>query len=230
MSYLLDALRKAQRERQVGQPPSLQAVDLPTNHAPRPQHRLLLTLAATAVVLLVVVVALLLTRHATPAVAAPAAVSPAPSAAPGAGPNAAGPRSLDELTPTAPAPSESLVAEGEPAPAGAERTAAPAVAPPAPAPVREPIVAEPAEDLPADEPADVPALRELPAAYRSGFPALNIEVHVYDADPARRWIMANTRRYREGESLSEGPRVVEIRPDGVVFEHRGQQALVPVGH
>lgn len=232
MSYLLEALRKAERDRQLGQPPSLESVDLPTGKAPRDQRRLVLALAATAVMLLSLILVLLLTRQSAPAAAPVPAAPAAPIAAPLPEPlpEPAGPSSLDELAAVQPPTPEPLV---EPAPA---RPAAP--------PRREAAKPEPARELAApdlpeqaapepepikDEAPSAPPLRELPADYRADFPPLSIEVLVYDADPAKRWIMVDTRRYREGETLSEGPRIAEIRADGVVFEHRGQRALVTVG-
>ena len=40
--------------------------------------------------------------------------------------------------------------------------------------------------------------------------------------------MVEGRRYSEGSVLNEGPRIVEILPDGVIFEFNGQQALWPL--
>jgi len=77
-------------------------------------------------------------------------------------------------------------------------------------------------------PGDVPLLRDLPASYRADFPALSVEVHVYDRLPEKRWVMVSSRRYREGEVLSEGPRVVSITEDGIVFDYRNQQSLYPI--
>jgi hypothetical protein len=37
----------------------------------------------------------------------------------------------------------------------------------------------------------------------------------------------NTVKYREGETLSEGPRVASIVREGVVLEYRGDRFLLP---
>lgn len=224
MSYLLDALRKAERDRKVGQPPSLQIVDLRGTQAAGPQRRLVLALGATAAVLLVTVILLLMTRHGAPAVAAVPA-PPTPIAAPVA--DSGGPRSLDELAaPAAPEP-EPLLETAQVSPPAPAPSAAPAVA--APPPTLDTHADAPAPEEPEAPEAEATPLRELPPAVRADFPGLRIEVHVYDDDPAKRWILVNGQRYREGEVLSEGPQLVEIRPDGVVVEHRGERALVPVG-
>lgn len=241
MSYILEALRKAEQERKLGQPPSLQAVMQHEVAEPRPPRRRLLWIALTiAVLLLLAVMTLLLLRqrsvpaeHAPPAT--PAAVSPADAATAPAPAGAALPQdiaSLDDLAvPQPPAATKDRASmETMPVP----RAALPAAPRPAPPPVPQTeteSVAEPEIDEASDVEAamsEVPLLREMPPNYRADFPALSVEVHVYDEDPARRWIMTGGKRYREGEALSEGPRIAEITPEGIVFDHRGQRALVPI--
>ena len=70
-------------------------------------------------------------------------------------------------------------------------------------------------------------LREMPPDYRADFPALTLEVHVFEAN--RRFVMINGRRYKEGERIAEGPQILEIVRDGVVFEYRGEKVLFPLG-
>lgn len=70
--------------------------------------------------------------------------------------------------------------------------------------------------------------REMTPEYRSDFPALVVEVHVYDDNPARRWTLINGRRYKAGERLAEGPMLTAIAPDGLVLDFRGEKLLYPV--
>lgn len=70
-----------------------------------------------------------------------------------------------------------------------------------------------------------PRLRDMPAAYRAEFPPLTIDVHVYNENPQRRFVLINGHRYREGEALAEGPRIAQIVPEGIVFDWRGEQVL-----
>lgn len=227
MSYILDALRKAERERNLGQPPSMQAVTQPSA-LHRPQRRPLwpLLLGLAVLMLVATVATLAWQRHrageppaAPEAVPGQAAPVLAPSALPPPNPDAVS--SFDDLAPPEPAlppPEEELPEEVAVAPV--ERPLPPA-APAAPA-------EEPAEEPEAMEEPVLPLVRDMPPAWRASFPQLTVEVHVYNHNRDKRWVMIGSRRYREGEALAEGPRLAEITPDGIVFEHQGQRALYPV--
>ena len=41
--------------------------------------------------------------------------------------------------------------------------------------------------------------------------------------------MVNGHKYREGERLAEGPALIEIVPDGMVLEYRGERLLYTLG-
>ncbi len=69
----------------------------------------------------------------------------------------------------------------------------------------------------------VPGLRALPPAVQAKIPPHRISVHVYSADPARRFVILNSRRMREGDSGSDGLRLERIRPDGVVLSFGRQR-------
>ena len=51
--------------------------------------------------------------------------------------------------------------------------------------------------------------------------------HVWSDDPAKRFVMLDTRVVRPGESVQDGLRLVDVTPDGAVFEWRGTAFLVP---
>lgn len=51
-------------------------------------------------------------------------------------------------------------------------------------------------------------------------------MHVYTEDPAGRVVIIDGRRLREGETVSEGVRLTEIRRDGSVLEIGGRQLLL----
>jgi general secretion pathway protein B len=115
---------------------------------------------------------------------------------------------------------------------------APATPPPAvriapqpsarPAPTA-PASVEPSQPYQAARPgaADGPPkkLREMPSTFRGDFPKFKLDVHVFDKQPAKRFVMIDMQRYREGERLSGGAQIVEIVPQGIVFEFRGQKVL-----
>ena len=56
---------------------------------------------------------------------------------------------------------------------------------------------------------------------------LHLDIHVYSGDPAERFVFINMAKHREQSKLEEGPVVVEIRPDGVILEHQGTTFLLP---
>ncbi|MDH3431287.1 MAG: general secretion pathway protein GspB [Gammaproteobacteria bacterium] len=56
---------------------------------------------------------------------------------------------------------------------------------------------------------------------------LHLDIHVYSDDPAERFVFINMTKHRERSTLDEGPVVVEITPDGVILEHQGTTFLLP---
>ena len=59
----------------------------------------------------------------------------------------------------------------------------------------------------------VPSRDEV-LAQGTQLPELRLDLHVYDPDPAKRFVFLNMRKLREGESLPDGVRVDSITPDG----------------
>jgi general secretion pathway protein B len=75
---------------------------------------------------------------------------------------------------------------------------------------------------------------ELPSrdeviAQGSALPDLRLDLHVYAANPAERFVFINMRKLREGESLPEGVRVDEITQTGVELSYRGKRFAI-AGH
>jgi general secretion pathway protein B len=58
-------------------------------------------------------------------------------------------------------------------------------------------------------------------------PDLHLDIHVYSDQPADRFVFINMKKYKENSTLTEGPGVREITPDGVVLEHAGTAFLLP---
>lgn len=72
-------------------------------------------------------------------------------------------------------------------------------------------------------------LKAMPDSYRANFPQVTVQVHVYDPDPAKCWVMIDGRRYKQGGTLPQGPKIYKIVPSGIVFDYRGQRVLYPTG-
>jgi general secretion pathway protein B len=72
-----------------------------------------------------------------------------------------------------------------------------------------------------------PTLQELRASGATQLPELHLDIHVYSGTPEDRFVFINMTKLREGSQLAEGPVVAEITPDGVVLRHEGQSFLIP---
>lgn len=58
-------------------------------------------------------------------------------------------------------------------------------------------------------------------------PELHIDIHVYAEDPAERFVFINMKKHRENSQLDEGPVVAEITTEGVILKHQGSTFLLP---
>ncbi len=98
-------------------------------------------------------------------------------------------------------------------------------APPLPAPAT---VAPTAGASAAPDPANLPTLQDLQAQGVS-LPPLLMNLHVYDATPSLRFVMLNGLRLGEGEFTPDGIKVVAITEHGVVLDARGRRFVLPAG-
>ncbi len=69
---------------------------------------------------------------------------------------------------------------------------------------------------------------ELPLATRSKLPEIKLSMHVFAADPTHRFVIINDERRAEGDDI-DGMKLIEIRPDGLVFEFESVRFLYPRG-
>ena len=68
------------------------------------------------------------------------------------------------------------------------------------------------------------------AQYRASggaLPELNLELHVYSPTAAERFVFINSAKYVEGQTLVEGPRLGAITEAGAVLLHQGRSLLLP---
>lgn len=62
----------------------------------------------------------------------------------------------------------------------------------------------------------------------AGIPELRLDMHAYDANPEKRFVLINMKKEREGDMLPDGTTKVDtITPDGVVLDHEGTKFLLP---
>jgi general secretion pathway protein B len=254
MSFILDALKKSESDRQRQSGPSLFEVKV----AP-PRTRLPIWAVAIAVLLgiNVIVVSWMLLRH--PTAARPAAASAAPAVPPArtlAAAAASGetvPMAVPGDTARAPAPSSSVpLSEGPDLVSGrssasdshpatpSQAVAAPAAGDADQSAAQPPAAGNPSDYAPAVEPAAAPgsgaaegATGGLPLYQQivtsDGLPPLHLDLHVFAQRPQDRFVMINMHRLGEGDSLPSGVHVDAIRPDGVVLSYHGLRFLLPRG-
>lgn len=245
MSFILDALKKSETERKRTIGPSL--ADAPV-HTPRSDKPWWAVAVAALLVVNLGVLVVVLTRKSdsapapavaapSPAVAAPALVAvqqsnaPLPRANPNAGAvSSPAVRSLAEEA--ASYDDEYAEPAGTDYPPGNPALAAAAAVPAGPPlvrPIDAPAVAPLARPDHRGQAADVEVLPTLSSLTASGtsLPDLKLDIHVYSGNAAERFVFVNMRKYTEGQTLSEGPVVERIRPDGVVLNAQGTRFLVP---
>lgn len=75
--------------------------------------------------------------------------------------------------------------------------------------------------------AAIPTVDELILEGTLQIAELHLDIHVFSAVPADRFVFINMTKHREGSTTPEGPVVREIRTDGVVLEHQGRVFLLP---
>lgn len=64
---------------------------------------------------------------------------------------------------------------------------------------------------------------QLPITLRQTLGPLNLDIHVYSAQPSQRFVVINDQRYRQGDWLQAGLLLEQITPDGVILSDRGHR-------
>lgn len=156
----------------------------------------------------------------------------------GAGANGLPP--IDRILPPEP-PAPRLAAPGPrpdaPAPGSSKDRQAPVASTP-PVSTGSPTQPVPAEDAPAPAPPAAPpqgaaddtaAIRitSLPASQRQRLPAMKLSLHMWNADPARRFVVVDGQRRGEGDRLGEAV-ITAIDRDGLLLDLDGQAVRVPL--
>ena len=216
MSYILEALKKAQAERQLGSAPTIHALPI---QASAPAHassaRTPLLIAAACVAVLAAAAAVVWWRGPAPA---PAVLAVQPVTAPP--PVVVAPPLVVTQAPP-------VVAQVAPV----QRRVAP-VAPPAPAvPVATPVpVARQAPPAPAAEaPAPeegLPFISQLPEPMRSEVPKVTFGGYMYSKNPADRLLLIDKVLRHEGEEVAPGLILEQLQSKAAVMNYRGTRYRV----
>jgi general secretion pathway protein B len=240
MSFILDALKKSETDRQRQSAPALFEVKVaaPRRRFPWWAVGLAVLLGVNALVLLWVV----LRQPASPAPTTASNAAPAPAAT-------AAPPGMVTVPATVTIPTTVNIPIGSaPAVTVAPEVPEPGVVAPSQAPplAEEPLLSGQEPAIPPDydvrdyQPAVTPQqAQSATAARRSSLPSrdevlargtalpeLRLDLHAYAIEPGERFVFINMRKLREGESLPEGVRVDEITQSGARLSYRGTQFTI----
>jgi general secretion pathway protein B len=211
MSYILDALKKSERERAIGADRRLPEAPPTTGSFALP-HRLWPLALASGLVAGALVAVIMIWRGAaqeSPTDASRRADVPSPA-------ETAGIATLPLATVAELPPVREAL---PPATSGGQaKITAPGVAP-SPPTTPQAQTWGPA----AATGRDAPFLRQMPQEFQRQLPDLVVTIHVYSPDESQRILFINNREYRRGDQLLEGLRVEEIVPDGAVLSFRGER-------
>lgn len=223
MSYLLEALKKSERQRRLGVVPRLDTPQEPTpGPVPAPRAAwlrplLLLNLLLVAGLLLYLLLLepwldrrIVGGEEERPRLAEEVQRAEPPSVAEAGEGEAAGPDEVGEDRKLG----EEIAAKAGWAELGLvelEADSGESIPPPALVAVPPPVAVGPP-----------PRWSELAASLRERINPPRLEAHVYSESPERRFVMIGGRQYRERDRLPDGLRLEEITPEGVTISWHGE--------
>ncbi len=232
MSFILDALKKSELERQRQSMPGLMDAPSSLRRGRLPLWAMMLggLLAINIVVLIVI-----LMKNGAPSVAATAArheTSQQETSRHEASPAAIKPPAVEEhFSPLSAAPVFAPEIPVPPAENSSNDSAGALIAPhamaqrAAPHTLRRP---DPVLDEEATDNDEVlPSINEINLTGAQALPEMHLDVHVYATKPSDRFVFINMRKYKEGNTLAEGPVLERIRRDGVVLNYQGVRFILP---
>lgn len=217
MSFILDALKKSESERQSNSRPGF--ANVPASSAQSHAPRWIWFVSALLGINAIVIAGLWFgSRADTPGVPPDTSAQTATTRS--------APPPFAEIVSDARRDRASVPATEAPQAASSNSSAAeplPTVEPPPPSRRETPA----ARVSPAPNPAVLATFNELRVNGSLQLPDLHLDIHVYAENPAERFVFVNMSKYREKATLAEGPTIREINADGVVLEYRGTSFLLP---
>jgi general secretion pathway protein B len=224
MSFILDALRKSEHERDQRILPGL--VEAPRSKSSNSAVRWIVGLVAALFVVNTGGLLYLLLREPPRPIPAPVATPVIPQSA-----SDVPPAPVADAPAKIPPPTGAVHSLSDEALNGS-RTSPYTDVPPTPRP-RQPILRrEPAPTVSAAgiEPdpasAGLPTRRQLPATVASALPALSVDLHVYSPNASQRFLVVSGQRAQEGATLAGGVVIEKITPDGAIATFRGTRFLL----
>lgn len=206
MSFILDALKKSETERQ--QQGSAEFAAIPTNPGSVSLPRWLWIVGLLLAVNLAVLIVLLLLPDSPPTQSG--TLSSASQATP-----------QQQLQPSF---TDQVAAASQNLPDKQDEPATARVPDKHPA-VQPVLISQNPSAIPSGE--IYPTVQEVRASGSLALPELHLDIHVYSDVPKDRFVFINMTKLREGSQLEEGPIIVEITRDGVILGHQGLSFLLP---
>lgn len=218
MSYILDALRRADAERERGRVPGLHAQATPVQDSgftatpqdrssARPRAR---QVAWLAIPILAAVGALAWWTWSTSEVATTAAPSSSAPPPPAATPSSDNPQTQAVVVP--PSPASPILAPSAPAPAIQ-----------APAPAKQPPDRPGGAPGNTSDPGALPRVADMTPDVRGGLPPLKVSGVTYADNPALRMLILDGQVVQEGQDIVGGLTLESIGPRSAVLNHRGRR-------
>jgi general secretion pathway protein B len=242
MSYILEALKKAQAERQLGATPTIHAPTLDGGAGVSRGAAIRKPLAIAIGVMAAAIVVLLVLVFRQQAVVPPVAAAAVPAAVQAALPQA--PATLPPVTAQQPTPAAPPAVPQQRKPAAPSPVAlqsAPAATPlqpagrrdlpaaPAPRGAAAPVLkADPAPAPPPVQAEVTQTLRDLPEPIQRAIPQITFGGYMYSKNPADRMVLIDKILRKEGDEVAPGLVLEQLLPKGAVFSFRGYRYRVPL--
>jgi len=203
MSFILDALKKSETERQ--EQTGAEFSNVPSSSGEPQSFKWLWILALLLLVNVIVLFGILLREDEAPDTPTPVEQTPVEQSQPA---SSSFEDRVAEARQNQPAP-DTKTAESSPS---------------------QPASTAPLEAPPQTVTQSGPRLMTIDELRLNGtlqLPELHVDIHVYAEDPAERFVFINMKKHRENSQLDEGPVVAEITTDGVILKHQGSTFLLP---
>jgi len=203
MSFILDALKKSETERQ--EQTGAEFSNVPSSSGEPQSFKWLWILALLLLVNVIVLFGILLREDEAPDTPTPVEQTPVEQSQPA---SSSFEDRIAEARQNQPAP-DTKTAESSPS---------------------QPASTAPVEAPPQTVAQSGPRLMTIDELRLNGtlqLPELHVDIHVYAVDPAERFVFINMKKHRENSQLDEGPVVAEITTDGVILKHQGSTFLLP---
>lgn len=209
MSYILDALNKSEQERQQQKLPNLK-----TSHTPlilHSGHRPLLVVSMLILASLLLMSAAFAYWYINLRADATTSIMPGSSA----GATAGGLQSMGGSLEVVKIPSN---AESNIAPARVDQPVS-GVASEPDEQVILPQILPPQRPTPSLDQSSIPDIVDLPVSVQEKIPTLAFSTHIYASEPGWRMVGINGKSRRQGDSITDSLRLIEITEGGVVLKY-----------